>query len=446
VDDPARLPRRRFLTSSGLVLGTAAVAAGCDPEPSAQPGHTTPATVPTLRSGDWNSVRAQFDLDPSLSHFSAFVLAPHPAAVRAAIDTHRRGLDRDPTGYLRANEDRLEEEVRAAAADYLGAAKDEIALTDSTTMGLGLLYGGIRLREGQEILTTQHDFYATHEALRLRAERTGATVRRIALYRQTDSVTEAEILDSIRGSVRPQTRVLAVTWVHSGTGLKLPIRQIADLVATHNRHREQANHILLCVDGVHGVGALDEGVRDLGCDFLVSGCHKWLFGPRGTGFVWGARTAWDQVVPTIPTFDGRSIGAWINNASPRTPPGPAMTPGGFHAFEHRWALSEAFGFQSTIGRKLVAQRVSTLASQLNDGLAAMGHVRLITPRSDSLSAGLICFGVEGHRPNKVVRHLFEQRVAATITPYAQQYVRLGASIVTSPEDVERALRAVRSLA
>ena len=38
-------------------------------------------------------------------------------------------------------------------------------------MGLSLLYNGIDLRAGQEALTSTHDFFVTHEALRLKKER-----------------------------------------------------------------------------------------------------------------------------------------------------------------------------------------------------------------------------------------------------------------------------------
>ena len=41
-------------------------------------------------------------------------------------------------------------------------------------MGLGLVYNGLKLQPGQQILTTLHDYYATHESLRLAAERSGA--------------------------------------------------------------------------------------------------------------------------------------------------------------------------------------------------------------------------------------------------------------------------------
>jgi hypothetical protein len=87
--------------------------------------------------------------------------------------------------------------VLRQAGGYLRARPTDIALTDSTTMGLGLLYGGLDLRAGQEVLTTTHDFYATHEALRLAAGRSGATMRRVALYRDPARATESEIVDSL---------------------------------------------------------------------------------------------------------------------------------------------------------------------------------------------------------------------------------------------------------
>ena len=34
----------------------------------------------------------------------------------------------------------------------------------------------------------------------------------------------------------------------------------------------------------------------------AAACDKWLFGPRGTGIVWGNERAWRSVNPIIPTF------------------------------------------------------------------------------------------------------------------------------------------------
>src|SRR5205823_5595767 len=244
------------------------------------------------RPGDWDAIRAQFNLAPDYIHLGGFLLASHPAPVRAAIEAHRRGLDDNPVHYLHEQGPRLEAEVLGAAADYLGGDPTDIALTDSTTMGLGLLYSGLDIREGQEILTTRHDFFATHEALQLKAARSGASLRMIPLYDRPEAASEEEIVERIRQAVGPRTRVVAVTWVHSSTGLKLPIRSLADALAELNAGRDEADRALLCVDGVHGLGVEDASVADLGCDFLIAGTHKWLFGPRGTGLVWGHPRAW----------------------------------------------------------------------------------------------------------------------------------------------------------
>ena len=417
--------RKRFLQAAG-----ATAAATLAPRALASEAAFDPRS--------WASVRAQFALDPHATNFSTFLLAPHPKPVRDAISHYVRALDRDAKRYLDRQEamNAADQRVRNAAARYLDVAANELALTDSTTMGLGLLYGGLQLDEDDEVLATTHDFYSTHESLRLRALRTGAHVRRIRLYESARTASVDEIVSSVRRAITPKTRALAVTWVHSSTGVKLPIRAIADALP---------QRVLLCVDGVHGFGVEAATPRDLGCDFLVSGCHKWLFGPRGTGVIWGRADVWNNVTPTIPTFDGRAFQPWMEGRAPDLPRAAAMTPGGFHTFEHRWALAAAFDFRRRIGRARAASRTHTLAQRLKNGLAELRRVRLVTPQGSALSAGLVCFEVTGQEPFAVVDRLYARhRIVASVTPYANRYVRLGPSILNTPAEVDRVIRAVAS--
>ncbi|MEV4412372.1 aminotransferase class V-fold PLP-dependent enzyme [Catellatospora sp. NPDC049609] len=426
----------------GGLTGTAALGAlsACDA------GETAPTpptgTAPPLDPGDWDSVRAQFALDPAKAQFAAYVFASPPAAVRAAIARHRDGFDVDTVGYLHEHEDEALRRIHAGAGGYLGVPGEQVCFTDSTTMGLGLLYGGLRLRPGDEVLTTEHDFYSTHDALRLRTERDGVTVRRVRLYAQAAAATTDEIVSALVKALTPATRVVAVTWVHSSTGVRLPIRALADVLAAHNRDRAPEQRALLCVDGVHGFGAVDAGPVELGCDFLVSGCHKWLFGPRGTGLVWGRPEAWARFQPTIPAFDQAGFGRWLGLGN--TPANPAASPGGYHAFEHQWALAEAFAFHAAVGRTRIAERSTALATRLKDGLAGIG-VKLVTPRSAELSAGVVCCAVGSLQPGTAAARLRDRGVITSTTPYNPSYLRFGASIVTSEADVDRALAAVRDL-
>ena len=125
------IDRRNFLVRSGLVLGAAVLAAEV-------PLSKSFAGSRSLKLDSWQAVREQFQLSRDFIHLAGFFLASHPAPVRAAIERHRRGLDTDPIGYWFEQEEQQEAAVLRAAADYLGVDPTEIALTDSTTMGLGI--------------------------------------------------------------------------------------------------------------------------------------------------------------------------------------------------------------------------------------------------------------------------------------------------------------------
>ncbi|MHB0972068.1 MAG: aminotransferase class V-fold PLP-dependent enzyme [Thermoanaerobaculia bacterium] len=73
---------------------------------------------------------------------------------------------------------------------------------------------------------------------------------------------------------------------HSSSGVKLPLREIASAVREVNASRDAAKRVVLVVDGVHGLGAESPDVVATGVDVFVSGLHKWMLAPRGTGFVW----------------------------------------------------------------------------------------------------------------------------------------------------------------
>jgi selenocysteine lyase/cysteine desulfurase len=228
--------------------------------------------------------------------------------------------------------------------------------------------------------------------------------------------------------------------------VKLPLAEICAAVAERNRDRDPADRVLVCADAVHALGVEPEAVPALGCDFLVAGCHKWLFGPRGTGVVWGRREAWAEVTGTVPSFSGAGIGAWIEGRKPAGPRPALFEPGGYHAYEHRWALAEAFRFHLDLGKRAVANRTRALATRLKDGLAGIPGVRLVTPRDPELSAGIVCLEVAGRNPGELVADLRRQGILASATPYAEPYLRLGPSIVTSEEDVDAAVAAIRGLA
>jgi selenocysteine lyase/cysteine desulfurase len=431
--------RRAFLAQAGLTAAVSPLLA--------RAAAGDPAAAP-----DWQAVRTEFNLAPDWIHLATFFLVSHPRPVRDAIDGFRRRLDENPL-YLEdalfaAGPENLVIRLKGAIARYVGGRPDEIALVPNTTTGLALVYNGLRVKPGQEILTTAHDHYSHHTAIEYAAEKSGASVRRIPLHDGAAGANEDEIVARVRRAITPRTRALGVTWVHSSTGLRLPVRSIAEAVRAANAGRDETDRCLLVVDGVHGFGVLDEPAAALGADFFVAGTHKWIMAPRGTGIVWGRAGSWPHVRPTVPSFEAEEpFDAWAQGRPLAAPTKAAwVSPGGFTAYEHLFAAEAAFTFHERLGRAHVAARIRELNGTFRRELGSLRRVRLHTPASDTLSAGIVCFEVDGLRPAEVVERLKAKRIHATTSPYAVTYARVAAGMMVSPAEVETTIRELRALA
>src|SRR5438128_1948752 len=125
------------------------------------------SSTTSIEEVNWDAVTELFVHDKKLIHLGAsqFVVS-HPKHVHDAINKYREQLDADPVLYTEKVENEKMQNVREAAANYFGVTNpDDIAVTDSTTMGLGLTYTALNLQKGQEILTTEHDHYSQHESI-----------------------------------------------------------------------------------------------------------------------------------------------------------------------------------------------------------------------------------------------------------------------------------------
>ena len=436
------LSRRNFLVTSSLGVAGAALA-----KPKAASPHAAAST--DLR--DWDVVRRQFDLNPEFAHLGLFYLTSHPRPVREAIEAYRRKLDANP--FITVESSLFEDPAKnlairsmTAIANAIGAQPNEVALTQNTTMGLSLIYHGLALQPGDEIVTTNQDHFVHHEAIRLSTERNGATWRKIGLFDSFDTISEGEIVDRIKKAIGQKTRVVGITWVHSSSGLKMPIRAIADMLADVNTSRDK--RVLLVVDGVHGMGVEDPRITQLGADAFSAGLHKWIFAPRGTGFVWAKPDVWASMKPLIPSFTSFDLfQAWGEEHPPaKQADATWFSPGGFQAFEHYWAVPAAFEFHRAIGAQRISDRIHELNLAVNEGLRKLPNVYVHTPRARELNAGLVVFEVKGQKTGDTVAKLLEKKIIGSSTPYAVSYARLACGIMNTHAEVDRAVAAVRGIA
>ncbi|MGR4043889.1 pyoverdine-tailoring periplasmic protein PvdN [Pseudomonas sp. 910_21] len=420
--------RRTFLKQAGLLA--AALPLGNLAISQARGDSATPSTV-AVSTAQWTQLRQLFDLDPDYVHLSNFLITSHPRPVREAIEKYRAVLDRNPAlamDYDTQYTWQREAQVRESVGRYLQIKPGQVALIGSTTEGLALMYGGIHVRPGQEILTTIHEHYSTRNALKYRTQRDGTQVRTIELFKSPHRMSTDEVLGNIDRNIRANTRVLGMTWVQSGSGVKLPIGEIGKLVDQHNRNRDEHERILYCVDGVHGLGVENITFADLNCDFFVAGTHKWMFGPRGTGIFCSRSEQLEHLTPMVATFSENQ-----NFAT-------TMTPGGYHSFEHRWAVDQAFDLHMQLGKANIQSRIHELNSYLKQRLQEHPGIELVTPLSPEHSAGFTFFRGQNLDTDATAAWLIENRILVdAVDRDAGPVVRMAPGLLNSEADIDRTM-------
>lgn len=395
---------------------------------------------------NWSEIREQFYLDSSLTHLSALWLSKHPKPVQNAIDYYRSELSKNTVFYLLDNEKELDSLARESIAKYIKVESDNIILTRSSTEGLGLFLTGWNLSSNDEILTTIHEHYSAFTSINLLSARTGALINRIKLYDVKEKITEEEILTSFKNGINPNTKLIVITWVHSCSGVRIPIEKLCNAVHAINDSRSNDNKISICIDGTHGFGAIDINVGKLQCDLFISSCHKWLNGPRGTGFTYISNNAAQHITEIIPSFSGIALDDFMGKNSNRQKKlYERLTPGGFLAYEHKWAIKDAIQFVTTIGPLAIEKRILSLARYFKDELNLIDSIKVLTPLEDNLSAGIICFEISGMSPELIVKQLRLQNIVASVSPYRIRYARFTPSYFNNEYDIENALNAVKNI-
>ncbi|HJW23184.1 MAG TPA: aminotransferase class V-fold PLP-dependent enzyme [Candidatus Limnocylindrales bacterium] len=228
-------------------------------------------------------------LDPGVTFLNhgSFGACPEPVmAARAAI---LEDLEANPMIALeRAFEPRLDA-ARAEVAAFIGADPEGTVVVPNATAGVSTVLRSLRLRPGDELLTTDHEYNATLNALAAVADEARARVVRVSIplpIRDPREVTEA-----ILASVTPRTRLALVSHITSPSGLVFPIEDIV-------RELDRMGVDTL-VDAAHAPGMVPLDVTALGAAYWTANGHKWLCGPKVCGVLVVRADRRDHVRPLI---------------------------------------------------------------------------------------------------------------------------------------------------
>ncbi len=209
-----------------------------------------------------------------LNHGS-FGACPRP--VFEAYQGWQLELERQPVAFLGSK--LLVERQKATRVDLaaeLGTSADNVVGLTNATLGLNIVAQSLDLKEGDEILTTDHEYSALEKTWAYVARRTGAKI--VVVKIPMPLLTEAQFTDTLIAAMTDRTRVLFLSHITSPSALVFPIeRSVAEA-----RHRG----IWSVIDGAHAPGHIRLDLDQLGADFYSGNCHKWMMAPKGSAFLY----------------------------------------------------------------------------------------------------------------------------------------------------------------
>jgi isopenicillin-N epimerase len=221
---------------------------------------------------DWDAVRAQWLLDPSVTFLNhgSFGACPRPVLARQA--DLREQMERQPVSFLWRQLPGLLAEARERAAAFLGADPGGFAWVKNATTGVATVLAAIDLGAGDEVVLTDHAYPAVLNAVRRACQAKGAAV--VVAPIPVPLQPPAEIVAGLMDQVTDRTRLVVVEQVTSPTGVLLPV---AAIVASC-----RAQGVPVLVDGAHAPGQIPVDLEAMGADLWTGNFHKWTCAPKGS--------------------------------------------------------------------------------------------------------------------------------------------------------------------
>jgi selenocysteine lyase/cysteine desulfurase len=424
------MKRRLFLQSSAVLAGLSAFG---KPEPAS--GWTTlekmsdAATIPDETF--WKFIRQQFLMPEDFAFFNTGGLGSSPAIVLQEVYNEMRHREINPSPSIDMEK---WQSSKKKVADFIGAAAEEIAFTNSATDGNNIILNGLPLNKGDEIITSTHEHAGLEIPLLNLIRRAGVVVKTF----QPDFKNGLGNLERIDELITRKTRLIFISHFTCTTGQRFPAKEISDLA--------HSKKLWVAYDGAQTVGNMPINVKEVECDFYAACCHKWMLGPKRTGFLYIRQSLLD-------TLKAINVGAYSTSDSNLLEniyiPYPTAQRYEFATQNDALyaGLGAAMDFLNKIGSARIWTHNKSLAELFVTELQKFPNIQILSPEEEKFRTSLITFAVKDKDFREVGATLTNDRYRVRIVPEGNVHgVRVSMHLYNNQTEVEQLIQKIKALA
>lgn len=245
-----------------------------------------PVSSPAMPAVDWKRL---WSLNADITYLNHGAYGACPTAVLNYQQQLRSQLESEPVQFLGVELEPLLDASRQTLAQFVQAQPEDLVFVPNATTGVNAVLRSLRFTSDDELLTTDHEYNASRNALNFAAARGKARVRVATV--PFPLVSAEQVIEAVLSQVSRQTRLVLLDHVTSQTALIYPI---AELVQALNDRG-----IDTLVDGAHAPGMIPLNLEKLGATYYTGNCHKWLCSPKGAGFLYVRRDRQEAIRPLV---------------------------------------------------------------------------------------------------------------------------------------------------
>jgi selenocysteine lyase/cysteine desulfurase len=378
----------------------------------------------------WNVVRDQFPLTHDRVYFNNGTMGPSPYPV---VESLRKAMENiDVSGEYGGWE-----VARPKLAKFVNVDESEISLMHNVTEGINVVAGGLPLNRGDEVIMTTHEHVGNALPWLNRMRLDGIVIKTLK-----PAMTADENLNRINDLITKKTRVIAIPHITCTIGQVFPVKEIAKL--GHDKG------LWVFFDGAHGPGMTKLDLKDMGCDFYATCGHKWMCGPKGTGFLYVRKEMFDVV-------QARWVGGYSDTGWDLTVDPPEFK--GYVPTAHRYdfatqnaaiyiGLAAAVDFLYHIGMENIIRRGNALAGLLQHELLSLGDkIEMLTPTEERSRGFVLGFRLKNISYEKFGEHAAKKGFRIRLVPESHlNSIRVSTHLYNNFDEVKRFMEAVKEIA
>ena len=201
-------------------------------------------------------------------YFNHAAIGPIPTPVNNSINEYLNYRSELYNGTDDPYSD-ISESAKNKLAHILNVNSNYIAWVDNISNSMSILAQGIEWKKGDRIILNDIEFPANIYPF-LNVKEFGVE---IDFAKSKNGIVD---LPQIEMLVTPRTKLIVISFVQFLTGYRANLKTIGEFCKQKN--------IILCVDGIQGVGAIQIDLKKCNIDFFAGGTQKWLMGLQGLSY------------------------------------------------------------------------------------------------------------------------------------------------------------------